>query len=339
MGKRLGFERGFTLIELLVVIAIIALLIAILLPALGKARDAARTIICGSNLRQQGLAMAAYTQDNQELASPGHLQAGPSWYYIWMSRYRQYASNQNEAFSCPSTFAEARWQRRIAPPIAFAPFVDPVNFGYEPGEVPVLGATGNYGAWNINTVGPTFFSYGYNEFGGTDEFRVMPGSPPPPFTRYWGLGLGVHEWSTYPEPNNRREPTLGGLRMSKVVMPSDFICIADASPEGNDDAWIVPWPHHEFAVPSFRHGGGRNAGQLTKIIGPAGFGEQQGVDGNQRITTATGGPQVLFGDGHVVIERFTDVVDDRFNKTVEQREQVIRRWSWDYDPHRPLWPF
>lgn len=58
-------EPGFTLIELLVVIAIIALLIGILLPALGSARDTARTITCLSNMRQLELASALYTDEHR----------------------------------------------------------------------------------------------------------------------------------------------------------------------------------------------------------------------------------------------------------------------------------
>lgn len=70
-------RAGFTLVELLVVIGIIAVLVAILMPALNKARQAAQTLTCLSNLRQVGMGVLMYASDNNNLLPAGQWE---NWY-------------------------------------------------------------------------------------------------------------------------------------------------------------------------------------------------------------------------------------------------------------------
>lgn len=81
-AKRDKRERAFTVIELLVVIAVIALLMAILIPALHRARNQARTVVCQSNLRQWAMTLAAYTE-----AHDGRFPSDPTGHSaLWLLR-------------------------------------------------------------------------------------------------------------------------------------------------------------------------------------------------------------------------------------------------------------
>src|SRR5260370_38563029 len=70
-------HKAFTLVELLVVIGIIALLIAILLPAVNRARESARRIVCVSNVQQLTAAWLMYANDNKGHFSSSNTHSNP----------------------------------------------------------------------------------------------------------------------------------------------------------------------------------------------------------------------------------------------------------------------
>ena len=78
-------KKGFTLIELLVVISIIALLVSILMPALGKAKQQAKTTVCLSNLKQMAMGLALYVQDSDDTLIP--LAYNENYWFLQLAPY------------------------------------------------------------------------------------------------------------------------------------------------------------------------------------------------------------------------------------------------------------
>ena len=92
-------KKGFTLIELLVVIAIIAMLLAILMPALGKVKEKAKSTVCKANMKQWGVILMLYAEDNGGKFQ-NNTSAMPNG-QVWYNLFRNYYQNPDIRV-CPS---------------------------------------------------------------------------------------------------------------------------------------------------------------------------------------------------------------------------------------------
>jgi prepilin-type N-terminal cleavage/methylation domain-containing protein/prepilin-type processing-associated H-X9-DG protein len=187
-------RAGFTLIELLVVIAIIAILAAILFPVFARARENARRTSCVSNLKQMGLGVAMYVQDND-------------------GRYPMSSSTDGTG---------RRWPDYIFPYVKSAQIFVCPSVGSN--DVTARGL-----AWSAST-GPTgqYFGYGYNyQYLGNSRTPARPGFP---FTATDGVVTAPTQTVAIADTSGVGTTGTSG---TYVIDPAQLVLNTDLSPRGS----------------------------------------------------------------------------------------------------------
>jgi len=303
-SRNRGFTLGFTLVELLVVIGIIALLISILLPALNKARKAAQTTQCLSNIRQLNAALSQYTQ-----ASKGHVfpYYGGSTNILWQAILLPYVNQRAgkfDIYSTNGTTAQEVARMQLAENVYFCPTArEPLANGAISGGPASGGAFNAWGiAWGNTNSGFTngmMGSYGFNGWlyrygGGTggDDNSLLANAGT-------GAQNGPHNlpWDT-----NRAKESLWQL---PAVGPAAEI------PTFSDSNWVDGWPHESDRIPD---------PGFTLMTG-----QKSGAEAMRRLYLSRHGSakiNVSFLDGHA--------------ETVEVRNLWTLKWHRRWSTPDPL---
>ncbi len=180
---------GLTLVELLVVMAIVALLVGLLLPAVQGAREAARRVHCGNNIKQQALGVHSYHTANGSLPPARITDHKATWQVLILPHIEQTAFFTEWDLQLCSYAAPLATRTRLVPTYlcpsreTTRPFVEDTPDSYPHGHARSLFAYGDYSATAGNTyvnpphrnVGSMVMGWWHEPGGNWNAAQIPPG--------------------------------------------------------------------------------------------------------------------------------------------------------------------